>query len=579
MTLIQDGVDFQWGVKIPLRDGICLNASLYLPKGRPDPAPCLLALTPYTVQRNHLRASYFAAHGYPFLVVDVRGRGNSAGTFRPFIQEPQDGYDVVEWLAQQSFCNGRVAMFSGSYEGYVQWATAKEFPPHLHAIAPGMTPMLGLDWPMKNGIGRCEVVRWLMNVTGRTAQETIHADQVFWRRKFCEWYESGRPFKELDSIVGNISPTFQEWLTHPAQDAYWDVHALTAQQFGKIDLPILTLTGCYDDCQAGSLYHYREHLRRATPTAIAKHYLVIGPWEHSGVYTPKSEAGGVKLGSAALLDILKLHVEWYDWTLRGGPKPAFLQKRVAYYVMGAEKWRYADTLDAVTAKWVPFYLHSTVNPTDVFHSGSLTHEPPVQSGPDHYVYDPRDTSLLPLECSVDPESRVDHRIIYASVGKHLVYHSACFENDTEVSGFFKFSVWLSIDQPDTDFRVAIYEVGIDGGAIQLTSDCMRARYRNSLREEELIQSSEPLCYNFERFSFISRQVKKGHRLRLVVGPINSIHSQKNHNSGRAISDESIHDSNVLTVKLFHDPAHLSALYVPFGCQDTKPDSLVSDEVP
>src|SRR5688572_27554153 len=107
-------VRMQWGVKIPLRDGTRLSATLYRPKDKMVPAPCIFALTPYTVHRNHPRASYFVRRGYPFLVVDARGRGNSEGVFRPFIQEAQDGFDIVEWIAKQPFCNGKVAMFSGS---------------------------------------------------------------------------------------------------------------------------------------------------------------------------------------------------------------------------------------------------------------------------------------------------------------------------------------------------------------------------------------------------------------------------------------------------------------------------------
>ena len=92
-------VKFQWGVKIPLRDGVKLNATVYTPRDQKAPAPCVFTLTPYISQSYHDRGMYFASHGYPFLTVDVRGRGNSEGQFRPLIQEARDGHDVVEWLA------------------------------------------------------------------------------------------------------------------------------------------------------------------------------------------------------------------------------------------------------------------------------------------------------------------------------------------------------------------------------------------------------------------------------------------------------------------------------------------------
>ena len=557
-------VHLQWGVKIPLRDGTQLSASLYLPSGKTAAAPCLLAVTPYTVQRNHLRASYFAAHGYPFVVVDVRGRGNSEGVFRPFIQEAHDGYDVVEWLAQQPYCNGQVGLFSGSYEGYAQWAIAKEFPPHLATMVPGMAAVPGFDFPIRSNIGYPYVMQWLTYVTDRTAQESIFTDQTFWRGKFREWHESGRPLRALDAMVGNPSQIFQEWLDHPMQDAYWSAMQPAPAQFARLDLPILTLTGSYDSNQPGALYHYRQHLRNASPEAAAKHYLVIGPWDHSSVFAPKTEFAGLRFGAAAALDTLNLQLQWYEWVLRGGPKPEFLRKRVAYYVMAAEKWRYADSLEAITARHLTLYLHSSGRAGSVFESGTLSTSAPAQSAPDSYVYDPRDTSLAELESSVDPESRTDHRMVYARAGRQLVYHSMPFDRDTEISGFFRLDVWFSIDQPDTDFHAAVYEIGLDGAAIQLTGDCLRARHRESPSEQQLVSTTVPLSYRFGRFMFVSRRVSKGHRLRLVIGPINSIYREKNYNSGGRVADESISDARTVTVTLFHDESRPSALQVPLA---------------
>ncbi|HYJ04348.1 MAG TPA: CocE/NonD family hydrolase, partial [Chthoniobacterales bacterium] len=129
--------ELRWGVKIPMRDKVELNATLYLPKtpdGSAAKTPVIFTLTPYISDSYHARAAYFAARGYAFALVDVRGRGNSGGEFEPFAQEPRDGHDVVEWLARQPFCDGKVTMWGGSYAGFNQWATAKEFPPHLATI-------------------------------------------------------------------------------------------------------------------------------------------------------------------------------------------------------------------------------------------------------------------------------------------------------------------------------------------------------------------------------------------------------------------------------------------------------------
>src|SRR5258708_6126782 len=98
--------DIRWGVKIPLRDKVELNATLYFPKtpdGSLPKTPVIFTLTPYISDSYHARAAYFASHGYVFPLIDVRGRGHSAGEFEPFAQQPRDGHDVCEWLAQL-FC-------------------------------------------------------------------------------------------------------------------------------------------------------------------------------------------------------------------------------------------------------------------------------------------------------------------------------------------------------------------------------------------------------------------------------------------------------------------------------------------
>lgn len=564
---VRDGmgsdVDVRWDVRIPMRDGVYLSAILYVSKDQAAPAPTVFTLTPYIGQLHHNRGVYFASRGLPFLSVDVRGRGNSDGVFRPLYSEAQDGFDIVEWIARQTFCNGKVAMWGGSYEAYAQWATARKLPPHLATIVPAASAYIGEDFPMRCNVPDPYLMQWLTLVAGKALQaQLFFNNELFWGAKFQSWFESGRPFKDLETIFGYESPAFQEWVAHPQQDKYWDQFNPTAEEYAALTLPILTITGIYDADQPGALRHYREHTRYGSSDCRAQHYLVIGPWDHAGTRTPQREFVGVKVGPESMLDIPGLHHEWYVWTLQGGKRPEFLRKNVAYYVMGTEEWRYADTLEAITAQLRPLYLRSSVNPTDVFHSGSLLLEPPRESRSDYYIYNPRDVSLAALEATVDPESRTDLRMLYAAAGRHLVYHTPPFERDIEIGGFFKLSVWLRINQPDTDIKATVYEIGVDGSGVLLSSDWLRARYRLSLRKAQLVTTLEPLQYDFERFTFVARRLRKGSRLRLVIGPINSIYSQKNYNSGGVVAEESINDAHTVEVRLLHDREHPSSLQVP-----------------
>src|SRR3984957_14346722 len=398
-------VEWQWGVKIPLRDGVHLNATLYKPAGLKEPRPCLFTLTPYIGQSYHDRGMYFAAHGYPFLTVDVRGRGNSEGVFQPLIQEAKDGYDVVEWLAQQPYCNCTISMWGGSYAGSHPWATAKEFPPHLATIVPVASPFAGVDFPARNSMFAPYDMQWLTFTSGHTGQDRLFGDDAFWVGMFRRWAESGTSYRKLDTFVGNSSPIFQEWVSPPDWGPYWDSYTPTSEQYAKLQLPILTITGMYDDDQPGALAHYSHYMQVASPAARERHFLVIGPWDHPGPRTPKQEFLGLQFGPASLVDLPRLHLDWYRFTMEGGPQPVFLQKPVAYYVTGAERWRYADTLEAITAESRPYFLDSAGDSAqDLYAAGSLAPAHVGRGAADHYRYDPRDLSLAKIESESNLDS-------------------------------------------------------------------------------------------------------------------------------------------------------------------------------
>jgi putative CocE/NonD family hydrolase len=559
-------VAIRWSVRIPLRDQVGLNATVYLPKEQRAPAPCIFTLTPYIGDSYHDRAVYFAGHGLPFLLVDVRGRGNSEGTFTPFIQEINDGYDVVEWLAKQPYCNGKVSMWGGSYAGFDQWATAKNRPPHLATIVPAAAAFPGVDFPARNNISDQYLMQWLTFTSGRAAQSKLFADGEFWGALWRERFTTGQPFSNLEHALGGEQTVLREWLRHPAVDEYMDQMTPTAEQFKALDIPILTITGSYDDDQPGALEYYRDFMRVASPAQRDKHFLIIGPWDHAATRTPRTPIGGIDFGPASLVDLPKLHLDWYRWTMAGGGKPEFLKDAVAYYVMGAEEWRYAGSLEKVTAEMKPLLLNSSGNPIHILNSGTLQTQLSKRglSQADHFVYDPRDVSTADLESRIDPSDLTDQRMLFAKEGVELIYHSEPFEKNTEVSGFFRLSAWIALDQPDTDLQAQIYEITANGRSILLTTDRIRARYRESLRVANPVTLHKPLLYEFKRFMFVSRQLAAGSRLRLVLGPINSIYTQKNYNSGKAVSEESMADARPVTVTLLHDPNHPSMLYVPLG---------------
>jgi putative CocE/NonD family hydrolase len=566
--------DLRWAVKIPMRDKVELNATLYLPKTTNASAtktPVVFTLTPYISDSYHARAAYFATHGYVFALIDVRGRGNSGGEFEPFAQEPRDGHDVVEWFAKQPFCDGKVTMWGGSYAGFDQWATAKEFPPHLATIVPVAAAHPPLDYPSFNNVGETYDVQWFTFTSGRAGQSNLFGDTKFWRTKFLDAYKKHIPFNTLDSFVGNPSVNFQRILKHPIADAYYDAMVPTIDQFKKITVPILTITGQYDGDELGALTFYRDHIANASPEARAKHFLIIGPWDHAGTRTPTDEVGGIKFGPGAIVDLNDLHRQWYDWTLKNGAKPDFLKNQVAYYLLasgntGANgEWKYADNFESLIANPKNFYLDSKNGDANgVFRSGTLNETQPKE-GADKLTYDPLDTKRGEMVEGIDPKEKTGglDQTYALSIGPDgLVYHTDALPNETPLIGCPAVTLWVSIDTPDVDLAVDLYEIQPDGTSIGLWSDIRRLRYRESLREAKLVKPGEIVKCDFNPGLFVARKLMKGSRLRLIVSSPNSIFWQKNYCSGGVVADETAKDARTAHVQVFHDAQHSSAIQLP-----------------
>jgi len=555
-------VDMEWGVKIPMRDGVTLNATIYRPHGQKEALPAVFTLTPYIGDSYLDRALYFAEHGYVFALVDVRGRGNSGGNFEPFANDGKDGYDIVEWLAAQPWCNRKVAMWGGSYAGFDQWATVKELPPHLSTIVPAAAAHPGVDFPFQYNIFTPYDMQWLSFTSGVTGNGNLFGAAAFWATKARAYYDAHAAFQDYDRIVGNSSAVFQKWLQHSTPDDYYDAMAPTPSQYRQIRIPILTITGHYDGDQPGAFTYYKRHMQYGSPEAKPNHYLIVGPWDHAGTRTPKTDVGGLKFGAASALDLNKLHREWYDWAMKSGAKPDFLKKRVAYYVVGAEEWKYADDLEGISSERRALHLASRDGAGDVYHSGFLSEKPAAGPAADRWTYDPLDTRPGDGEPDEDPAYLVSERAPRNLFGNGAVYHGEPFAEPTEITGCPKLTLWLSLDVPDTDLEALLYEILPDGGSVLLTGATMRARYRESLRNEKPVPAGKAEKYVFDNFTFFSRRVARGSRLRLLVHCLNTIATEKNYNSGGVVAAESGKDARTAHVTLLHDAAHPSTLELP-----------------
>ena len=551
-----------WGVEIPVTDGTILNGTLYRPKdSEGQRLPAIVTITPYISDRYHPDALYFARNGFAFLIVDTRGRGNSQGEFRPLgIEDGQDGRDVIAWIADQAWSNGQVGMRGGSYGGYNQWATARYFPEHLTTIVPIASPHHGSDFPMNYNVQYLYTIRWLTLTSGVTPQGRLFGDDAFWNRKFREYHTSGIAFEDLDELVGNPNPQFDEWASHPLHDAYWAARVPTAEDYARFELAILTITGYYDGDQPGAMEYYKRHMRYGSADGKANHFLLLGPWDHSGTRMPRQEFGGLKFGDGAMFDAFQLDRDWYRWTMGEGARPEFLLDRVTWFVAGANQWKGAASLEDITDSELVFHVQSKGTAGNLFQSGTLGAAAPASADVDQYVYDPLDTSKTAIE--VGDDYIVDQQEVLVTDGDGLIYHSAPFEEAVEITGYPRFEAWFEMDVPDTDINVTLYEVLADGTSIALTGETQRARFRRSLSEETLMTAGEVEPFVFKNFYFFSRRIAQGSRLRLFIRPANLVANQRNYNSGKEVAKETKADARTATVKLHLGPDTPSRLVFP-----------------
>lgn len=556
-------VQLQWGVRVPLRDGLTAGVSIYRPAQQQGPLPVLLLMTPYLADGFHQTAMHLAQRGYVVATADVRGRGHTDGIWKPFVQEGPDGYDIVEWLARQPWSTGQVAMVGLSYLGFTQWTTLREFPPHLATIVPTAAAYFSYTSLHPYNIFSTYAIKWLTGVSGRSLNSQLVADEKYWNQTFWNWYSHHLPFAVLDSVAGNRTTELPTWIQHPALDDYVDRTAVKIEDYRRITIPILTICGYFDSEQRAALHHYRRHMKYGNRENTAKHYLIIGPWDHEATFWPRAQINGLTFDSASVLNMGTVHTQWYDWTLKGKAQPAFLKDRVTYYLMGAEEWRYAGSLEGVSAGVRTFHLGSpSGSPNDLAHAGTLDSRTSSPSAaPDRWTYDPLDTRPGELELRV-PERNLAPADALQLFGAGLVYETAPLGIPLDLAGQVRLRLWLSMDVPDTDFSVTLYEITSDGQAIYLTRQLQRARYREGLDHQRLMTPGEITPFVLDDFDFFARRIKAGSKIRLVVSALNSVFYEKNYNTDGAVAFESGKDARTAHVSLYHDEKHPSALELP-----------------
>ncbi len=203
----------------------------------------------------------------------TRGKALSPDAPVPYEHEVTDVNAVIDWITHQSWSDGRVGMYGGSYEGFSQWAAAKHLHPALKTIVPYVAAIPGQGIPMENNVFINANYAWPFYVTNtKYLDNKTYFDNARWRALPNKWYASGAAYNCIDSIDGTPNPWLHRWLQHPAFDAYWQAMVPYKQDFASINIPVLTVTGYYDDGQISALQYLNDHYRYNPKSRALPHH-------------------------------------------------------------------------------------------------------------------------------------------------------------------------------------------------------------------------------------------------------------------------------------------------------------------
>jgi uncharacterized protein len=532
-------------IRVTTPESVTLSAAVIRPRAARGPLPTVLRYTIYTdTIRNLQSAREAAARGYVSVVADARGKRSSTATIRPYETEVRDVRAVIDWISRQPWSDGRVAMYGGSYDGFAAWAATKNLHPALRTIATAAAAIPGFGLPMEHSVFLNANYGWGFYVSNTPYLDNVTYDnRDRWDALSERWYKSGRPYREIDKVDSTPNPLLQRWLRHPGYDAYWQAMVPYGRDFARIDIPVLTISGYFDDGQISALEYSREHLRYRPN---AEHYVVIGPYDHFGSQSARkaTELRGYTVDAAAAFSTPDLVFQWFDHVLRDAPRPGMLKGRINYQVMGANTWRHATNFAELGREPTRLYLSDA---RDGGHR-QLAPERPATRGDNRQTVNLADRST---ENNGYYPGAVEGRD--TTFERALTFRSAPFPKAVELSGSFTARLRLVTNKRDLDVNLVLYEVMPDGRLFHLSYFVGRASYAADPTTRHLLTPGIVATIPIERTRMTSRQLRAGSRLLVVLDVNKDGNHQVNHGTGRDVSDESAADGRVpLTVRWLND---------------------------
>ena len=548
-------------VMVPMRDGVKLAASVWLP-GAEGRYPVVLVRTAYNRVGGLPRE--LIDRGLGVMRQDVRGRYGSQGEFYPFDHEPEDGLDTLTWLAEQPWCDGSVGMYGPSYLAAVQFAVAGANHPALKALNPQF--MSGDVWRQgyycNGAFSLALTFSWLALEVGSRTSEAAMTPLLDVGRFF-----RARPVLTLDERIGPVTPAFRDYATHWTRDAYWQARDYRSR-LAQCRTPVLLTAGWYDYYPNENFRNYAALMDGDAPPALKRqHRVIVGPWPHG--IAASSRLGDLDFGPETARENDST-ARWLETMLKGGKAEDFQAAPIRLFVMGANHWRDEHEWPLMRTQWTPWYLRSEGRPNSLLGDGELSPGAPPEQATARYQFDPEEPvptlggnhSVGPYNpglFDICPWGPMDQRPVERR-DDVLVYTSAPLECDLELTGPVEVTLFVSSSAPDTDFVARLCDVYPEGRSINITEGILRGRFRDKRwGRPTLMEPGEVYEMRIE-LQPTSNVFKRGHRLRLDVTSSSFPLWSPNPNTGNdPATDE---DHVVAEQTVFHGGARASCVVLP-----------------
>jgi uncharacterized protein len=543
-------VQQELGLAIPMRDGAHLAADLFLPhvSGR---LPAVLVRTPYNRKARPMAGyRFFAQRGYAVIVEDVRGRYGSQGIFGSTAQEGPDADDTINWIAEQPWSNGRVAMAGSSYLGIAQWWAAIQDNPHLLAIS----PMCSGD---DEYVDRFYSTGGALQVGHRLLWLAENLTPAFEVRPLLASYIDHLPIRTADvAATGAVLPQWRTAVAHPSDDAYWKALSIR-EQIPRVSIPVLSFGGWFDT--------YAESDLDAFSRLAARNQVIetwIGPWAHNPTWKFPTR----DFGAEAAIPIRAMQAAWFDRWLKkrlAREQPESAAPLLHIFVMGLNEWREEREWPLARTRYTPIYLSSKGHANSASGDGILQWQPVQKSQPDTFTYDPKNPvptagGAICCEPNQLPPGPLDQMRV-ESRRDVLVYTSAPLSQDMELTGPVRVVLYAATSANDTDYTAKLVDVWRDGRPLLVTDGMQRLRYRLSLTQA--VFGKRNTAYQISIDAGVTSYVfPAGHRIRLEISSSNFPRFDRNLNSLRPNSDE----TKITKVRqtVFHQKGYPSAIILP-----------------